>query len=1389
MRGNKAKFFRKDSPEILFHGLMIHCIVFILLSCFITVSNAFGQTTPSPLLEVAHFSIEQGLSDRYLNCIAKDRQGFLWVGTNKGLNRFDGYEFLNYDARPSNPHKIRQNKIHSIYADRGGNLFLVYDYINSGVIDLLNPLTGQCDSLVFKPTDAFQGKYLAMKQHADGRLFFYTQKSSKQSLFSFEENSRSFRKLFEFELLSNNFIDFLPASDGTFWVAEGYGNSHPLQILQMDSAGRPLRNFDLHDFKGLPKSNLGKILLKETASGEILLYAEGLGVWVITPTKSPPFLPHPKLKGIFYEFVTDGKGNLLVYHPKPNQPDYDCMLLKANGEAVNYSWIMNYQSEIRRVFSDDFTQGFIAGTGNGFNSFRIRPDLFQSLLSAPDLGKAAYGKSIRGMAKLGKNKLFIATELDGLFELDLKTQTVSRPGDRIPSLRQLNTIKYCRNLLAEGDSVLWITCLTGIMKYNYLTSELRFYKIYEGNSPTGDHETWGITKGKNFEKWIVMRDGRLLMLKPGRDTFDTYKNKDGRQPLPGTQPSFLLAAKDGTLWIGTSLSGLFWIDPLSGRSKNYNADPGSGSGLTSNHIGCLYEDDKGMLWVGTMESGLHLFDPKQEKVVAIFDRTNGLRNNIVVGILPDSKGNYWVSTFSGLSYFDTKQKSFRNFTTANGLSHNEFNRHAFYFDKDYGRYYFGGMNGVNSFQEDITRSVAQNASLLVSEMWVTDLNGKTTGQQEGIVDGTTLTLSPGSRFLRLRLSLLTYGNNSGNQFAYMFDGAGNDWNYLGQGRDLRIDYPPAGTHTLHIKGADVHGNWSDQEIKLILIVKEFWYKRWWAFCLYALILAAGVYYFYRFQLSRSIAEKEASRLQQLDTFKTRFFTNISHEFRTPLTVILGMLDSLKRNAAEGNSAEVDEHAEIIKRNSRHLLNLVNQLLDLARLESGKLLLSPSNGDLVSFIQYQVESFRSYALSRGINLSYQCDRPSLEMGFDFNKLQGILVNLISNALKFTPEGGAVRVEMKTIPPAPAEHPKEIILEVNDSGIGIAREDLPRIFDRFYQVDDSSTRRDSGTGIGLALVQELVKLMNGSIAVESQPGKGTSFRITLPFTKTREDWNDYSRDAAKEIAATGEIISENGQETTDDERPALLIVEDNSDVRYYISENLKNHYRLAIAINGAEGIEKAREMVPDLIISDVMMPEKDGFELCKILKADELTSHIPIILLTARADVESRIAGLKRGADAYLAKPFEPAELLVHVENLINIRRQLQRRYASVVQFPPPPSADSELEIEDAFILKIKEVVIENLQTEDFDIPQLGRALGMSRSQLFRKVKALTGGSPSLLIRSIRLQKAQNLLGTTNLSISEIAYEVGFSTPAYFSTAFLEAFGKAPGEWRQQHKSTI
>ncbi len=557
------------------------------------------------------------------------------------------------------------------------------------------------------------------------------------------------------------------------------------------------------------------------------------------------------------------------------------------------------------------------------------------------------------------------------------------------------------------------------------------------------------------------------------------------------------------------------------------------------------------------------------------------------------------------------------------------------------------------------------------------------------------------------------------------------------------------------------------------------------------LILAGIFAFIlynRFRITqkqRNQLDLANEKLKELDQSKSRFFTNISHEFRTPLTVISGMADLVGE----------PEPRELIKRNSQSLLSLVNQILDLRKLESGKLPLHMQQGDVIPFLKYLLESFQSYAEDKGVGLSFSSEMERLEMDYDPEKLHSIVTNLISNAIKFTPEGGRVSLQCAVgsmqsknpkrltansqLPTHPLPTAYCLLLTVSDSGKGIPKEKLPNIFDRFYQADDSSTRTGEGTGIGLTLTQELVNMLEGEIHVESELGKGTTFQVVLPVTQKAEPLPEnkgmlpsvpvYSFGSAEELPAGAAEAAYK-----------LLIVEDNEDVVRYLQACLNDLYQISVARDGQEGIEKAIEEVPDIIISDVMMPRKDGFELCETLKHDERTSHIPIILLTAKADAESRISGLKRGADAYLAKPFDREELLVRLEMLIKLRQQLQARYQAQEQ--AQPAEDVGTQYEDAFIQKLNEQIHPHLSEANIPVPQLCEWMGMSRTQLHNKVKALTGRSITNYVRFIRLKQAKQLLEKTDKTISEIAYETGFNDPAYFTRSFVKEYGFAPSEGR-------
>lgn len=542
--------------------------------------------------------------------------------------------------------------------------------------------------------------------------------------------------------------------------------------------------------------------------------------------------------------------------------------------------------------------------------------------------------------------------------------------------------------------------------------------------------------------------------------------------------------------------------------------------------------------------------------------------------------------------------------------------------------------------------------------------------------------------------------------------------------------------------------------------------------------------------------REAERLKELDAVKTRLYTNITHEFRTPLTIISGMADEIKEHPLEW----LIDGTEMIKRNSRQLLHLVNQMLDLRKLETGKMTVDMVNGNVLPFLKYLFESFHSLASSKGIELRFVTSLPDLTMDYDAEKLQKIVSNLLSNALKFTPAGGQVELKLeieqlevdgKLYPPVP-----QLLISVSDTGIGIPQEKIPFIFDHFYQVDDTHSRPSEGTGIGLALTQELVKLLGGTISLESQKEKGSTFKVMLPLTD-HSPKSQSTETQAIDVEATlpkppvdnsesGTAKRSRTEKSAEIINPTVLIIEDNADVVIYLKTCLWADYQLLVATNGKSGLEQAIENTPDLILSDVMMPEMDGFEVCKALKNDDRTSHIPVILLTAKADMESRLEGLDCGADAYLAKPFEPRELHLRIRNLLELRKKMQIYYLALTI---GQSAKAETlqkgqveKREDTFVQKARAIVEQNLDDAQFSTEELGKLLAMSRSQLHRKLTALTGLSPNHFIRYIRLGQARQRLLETDDNIAEIAYGTGFSDPGYFSRVFRQEYEMTPKEWR-------
>ncbi|WP_332368517.1 response regulator [Spirosoma telluris] len=660
---------------------------------------------------------------------------------------------------------------------------------------------------------------------------------------------------------------------------------------------------------------------------------------------------------------------------------------------------------------------------------------------------------------------------------------------------------------------------------------------------------------------------------------------------------------------------------------------------------------------------------------------------------------------------------------------------------------------------------------------------------KSIENTSRIDLAYDQNLITLEFAVMNFTNPARNRYRYRLVGIDREWVEAGTNRFANYAQLPDGQYTLEVMGSADGEVWS-QPVTLQIQVHPPFYRTWWAWLLYAVVLGTLCWQLYRFQKQRwllqqqvRLEQQEASRLAELDAIKTQFFANISHEFRTPLTLILGPVEQMAQEYAH------DGRFPMVQRNANRLLSLINQLLDLSKLEAGQLWAEPEPGDMAAFFRMLTSSFSSLAESRQISFTFTQNEHERWASFDRDKVEKIVTNLLANAFKFTPAGHAISITVQY----PEQVSNPLTISVSDTGIGIAPHKIPRIFERFYQgpagmVDGKNIRPYEGTGIGLALVHELVKVLDGHIDVSSTEGVGTTFTVALPIAETTHPTaNSHQRPV--ETQAEGVENTETSTPTSDH---ILLIIDDNADIRAYVRSIFAADYQILEAQDGQEGLEKATASLPDIVICDLMMPRLDGFGFCKTLKNQEATSHIPVVMLTAKATVEDRIEGFGLGADDYLTKPFNQAEIQARVRNLIQQRQRLYQWFRSnradqkdpVPALPMPPL----LAVEQKFIDHLTNTVLQQLENPAFGVEELAQAANLSRSQLHRKLKAIVNSSPTDWIRQIRLSRAAELLKTGEQTVTQVAYMVGYESLSYFSKVFQEQYGLLPSQFSKNLSET-
>ena len=945
------------------------------------------------------------------------------------------------------------------------------------------------------------------------------------------------------------------------------------------------------------------------------------------------------------------------------------------------------------------------------------------------------------------------------------------------------------SMLKSKDGKLWVGTFNGGL-YCMNGSQVRSYKEGAGNA-LASNNVWALVEDDKGRIWIASLGGGLQCLEPSSGTFETYTSNNSA--LLENNVTSLCWGDDNTLFFGTASQGVGMMDMRTREIKKVQGQSGSMK-MSNDAVNHVYKDSRGLIWIATRE-GLNVYDVRRHLFLDLSPVAEA-KGSFIAAITEDQERNMWVSTSrkvirvtvasdgKGSYLFDS-----RAYNSEDGLQNCDFNQRSIKTLHN-GIIAIGGLYGVNVFAPDHIRYNKMLPNVMFTGLSLFDEAVKV-GQSYGgrvliekeLNDVENVEFDYKQNIFSVSFASDNYNLPEKTQYMYKLEGFNNDWLTLPLGvHNVTFTNLAPGKYVLRVKAVNSDGYVGVKEATLGIVVNPPFWMSWWAYLLYTIGLVV-VFFLARYRMLKREREKfhlqqiesEVAKNEEINNMKFRFFTNVSHELRTPLTLIISPLEGmLKETTDELQSTRL----QLMYRNAQRLLHLVNQLLDFRKGEMSTHQLSLSEGDIISYVHSVCNSFLLMADKKHIQFSFFSGIDTFSMAFDADKVGKIVMNLLSNAFKFTPEGGRVTVMIEHV----AGTPDMLEIKIADTGIGISEVDKEHIFERFYQADHKGVEETTGNGIGLSLVRDFVTLHEGEVKVFDNIGTGSVFVIQFPV-KHVETQVQLPPETGISIGEEEdkEIKEETREETERKDFPLLLIVDDNEDFRIFMRYSLELRYRVKLAVNGNEAWEMMQEELPDLVISDVMMPQMDGNELCRLIKQDKRTAHIPVILLTARQNTEAKLEGLQTGADDYVTKPFNMTILVLRIRKLIELSR-----YHRVTQgmIDPAPSEIVITSLDEKLIEKAIKYVEDNMSRTELSVEELSRELGMSRVHLYKKLLQITGKTPIEFIRVIRLKRAAQLLRESQLHVSEVAFEVGFNNPKYFSRYFKDEFGILPAVYQEK-----
>lgn len=1368
----------------------------IIISLLLLVLNSAVSTIYAQSFDFSHLDNSNGLSNNQVECIFRDSRGFMWFGTNQGLNRYDGQNFKIYKHNRNDPASIPFDRVTYIQEDSenrlwlqvGGTNYVVYDFKTESFIRNIDSLVvkmGLPPSPSIVEIDAKKNLYI---YYRDKGIYKYNDETGQHIIFNQSKQGQT--------LSVGEIIDF-KVSNQYIWVLYRDG------LIERYNEKTNLLDIRNTFFKENSKNSTIEKSLFVDADNDVWVYpgvADKGSAYYDTKANKWIFLNKDSeiaLSSNFFRCMDQDKEGLIwlgTDHGGLNLFDKSqkkITILRNN--IYNNNSIS--QNSIISIFCDNDGIVWVGTYKKGVSYYHPNMFKFKKSPLFYHFKEDSDTFDCNSLYKDDNNNLWIGTNGRGLIKYNETQQSIETYTYNANNPRSISA-DIITSILQDHSKTLWIgTFLGGLNSFD--GKNFTRYQINEtdSNSISGK-SVYGLAEDRNNNLWIGTLGGGVDKLNEARNNFTGYTTLNTKK----LYSNYILSTYtdiNKNIYLSTD-RGINIIDNKTNQITPYFKEQIQQDSLTSISTNNVLVDSRNLTWIAT-DNGLNIYNPSSNRFINITTK-QGLPSDEVVSLIEDNNNNIWAGTRNGLAcihceYSNNNLKySITYFDIKDGLPSSICNQNAIFKDKD-GMIYVGSTNGYVSFNpnhivfNEYIRKPSFTELLIANQIIKPDekYNGRVIITQS-IASLDEITLNYKETNFTLLFSALNYLHPEKNHYKYKLEGLDTDWieikNGIGSASYSNLN---PGSYKLIVYAGNNDGVWSDTPLIMKIIVKPPFWLTWWAFFIYFIIFVIILRYFVIYKLNKQKqafkqAQKimEADKIHEVDELKFRFFTNISHEFKTPITLILTPLEKLLK---EPHTEEQKTLLTIMRKNAQNLLNMVNEILDFRKLDLNKMNLSLSAGDIIPIVKDICQSFSSLAADKSIKFTFTTYLKEFQMDFDPEKMSKIVTNLISNAFKYTEEGH-IDVSIGITEEMQKDAKKQLCIKVSDTGIGIEPQYKEKIFDRFFRIEQSQKNSQTGTGVGLHLVSEYVKLHNGEISVESSMGKGSTFTVLIPidnpsYKESKSQDIIYSRDT--NISET--LPDDNNISIVKDSSlPLLLIVDDNEDFREFIKSLFVKSYRIITANDGEEASQIILDQLPDIILCDVMMPKMDGYELCRKVKADIRTSHIPIILLTAKSSEENKYSGIEAGADDYIAKPFNIDMLTLKISKIIERQKKNQHNFKKKIEVTP-----SEIEImtmDEKFVKKAISIVEENIGNADFLVEDLCREMAMSRVYFYKKILALTDKSPSEFIRFIRLKRAADLLEKSQMFVNEIAFQVGFNDPKYFRKYFKDEFGITPNEYKKK-----